>query len=124
MSFIQVERNTFIGYPFHGLTDHTAAGNDQLAVQLWPKKLTGVVGEKSITNISQWELCPNEYDELDGWAIVDRVEDGAAGIPTLALLYTPSVSPVDSKRLKVSIRFQGVVDTLNISPLGNYCGCA
>ncbi|KAI0357518.1 hypothetical protein OH77DRAFT_1435757 [Trametes cingulata] len=67
-------------------------------------------------------LVPAHYDELSDWLMVDRTEEGAKATHPFLLLYSPEVSPIKDSRVRVTLRVLGIVESVNISPLGNYNG--
>ena len=76
----------------------------------------------SVDKLSSWQIVPIDYDDVCAWATIERQEDVNGVQHPYVLLYSPDVAPQRDERLRVTIRFQGVVEALNISPLGNYDG--
>ncbi len=75
-----------------------------------------------MSELATWQVVPSEYDDICSWLAIDRSEDGAKAIHPFVLLYSPDMSPIKDERVKVSMRVYGIVESLSISPTGNYCG--
>ncbi|EIW61753.1 uncharacterized protein TRAVEDRAFT_18354 [Trametes versicolor FP-101664 SS1] len=75
-----------------------------------------------MSQLATWQIVPNEYDEICSWLAIDRSEEGAKATHPFVLLYAPDISPIKDEPVKVSLRVYGVVESLSISPTGNYTG--
>ena len=94
-----------------------------LVRDVWPIRLTARLPKvDAIDKLAPWQVVPVDYDDVCTWATVERQDDANGIQHPYVLLYSPDVTPRQDERLRVTIRFQGVVEALNISPLGNYDG--
>ncbi|KAI0662233.1 hypothetical protein C8Q70DRAFT_910049 [Cubamyces menziesii] len=89
----------------------------------WPSRLTARMPKiDAIDKLASWQVVPLDYDDVCAWATVERQDDANGVQHPYVLLYSPDVAPRQDERLRVTLRFQGMVESLNISPLGNYDG--
>ncbi|KAI0682873.1 hypothetical protein C8T65DRAFT_595945 [Cerioporus squamosus] len=97
-----------------------------LVRELWPPPIAATLAalddgvSTEMDSLPPWTVVPDDYDELCGWAIImpDEVDKGNS-----VLLYSPDINPLDNgEQLKVSIILHGVVEAVNLNPLGNWNG--
>ncbi|KAH9899677.1 hypothetical protein C8Q73DRAFT_743560 [Cubamyces lactineus] len=102
---------------------HILARDSVLVRESWPRRLTVRLPKtESVEKLAPWQVMPIDYDDVCAWATVERQDNAYSAQHPYVLLYSPEVAPQHHERLRVSLRFQGVVEALNISPLGNYDG--
>lgn len=90
---------------------------------VWNSDLTTLLPKsESYPNLAQWQVVPQVYDDLCAWALVERSDEERGTFRPFMLLYHPDIYPSSSAPTIVSMRFHGVVESLNISPVGNYTG--
>ncbi|KAI0355618.1 hypothetical protein OH77DRAFT_1520720 [Trametes cingulata] len=98
------------------------ANREKLVRDEWPPVLTARLAPLHMNDLAPWQLVPSDYDELSNWLTVSRTEEGAKATHPFLLLYSPDVSPIKDSRVRVTLRVLGIVESVNISPLGNYNG--
>ncbi|KAI0643765.1 hypothetical protein C8Q79DRAFT_1012324 [Trametes meyenii] len=100
------------------------ASAGRLARELWPTTFNSCRPKlPPVDKLAEWQVVPAEYDDICAWATVDRYENGLTSIRHgYVLLYSPDISPVQNQPTPVLIQFHGVVEAMNISPIGNYNG--
>lgn len=103
---------------------YALAEGGTLARRLWPGILTAHLPvDPKMSDLAPWQTVPTSYDDLCAWAMVERSEEGIKTVRPFLLLYAPEIGPSEAERVKVTLRIYGIVDSLNISPTGNYGGC-
>ncbi|EIW58456.1 uncharacterized protein TRAVEDRAFT_47612 [Trametes versicolor FP-101664 SS1] len=96
---------------------------DVLTRTLWSPLLTERLPAITPPSVfADWQRVPHDYDGLCSWMLVNRTDEGVRATHPYVLLYSPTVCPVKGEDVRVVLRFHGVVESLNISPTGNYNG--
>ncbi len=91
----------------------------ELIRELWPTPIAAVLDDgDDRETLPGWRVVPESYDELCAWAVV--VPDESTKGNSL-LLYSPDVYPVEDL-MRVSLVMHGVVQAVNLKPLGNWNG--
>ncbi|EIW60989.1 uncharacterized protein TRAVEDRAFT_119574, partial [Trametes versicolor FP-101664 SS1] len=84
---------------------------------VWNSDLTTLLPKsESYPNLAQWQVVPQVYDDLCAWALVERSDEETGTFRPFMLLYHPDIYPSSSAPTIVSMRFHGVVESLNILP--------
>lgn len=101
---------------------HNSSEGEQLVRDLWPKALASQMEcalEKN--ELAAWAVVPDTYDGVCEWAVVMPLEEGRANEWTL--LYSSDRTPSsEGTPVRVTVVLHGVVESLNLKPLGNYRG--
>lgn len=123
MSLFKGEHDPITANDHAPLTTLVTANSDTLARRMWPAlMMTRLPADPKMSELVAWQIVPSEYDDICSWLAIDRSEEGAKATHPFVLLYAPDISPIKDERVKVSMRVYGIVESLSISPTGNYMG--
>ncbi|OBZ74973.1 hypothetical protein A0H81_05663 [Grifola frondosa] len=70
-----------------------------------------------------WKKMPCDVEDLSQWLVVDTLPERRDGVQrTMVLYHSGLYDSEEDDRYEVVLRLQGIVEELNIAPLGNWNG--
>lgn len=93
-----------------------STANGRLCTDMWPKG-TGPSSLPTVDPKEPWKLLPVQFEEL-----CERVFLTDVHTPHPKVMITHPTLADDLRRFEISLRLQGIVQNVNIAPLGNWTG--